>query len=79
VRTARGAAIGPWALHLTAFSRVLHSYDGGPGRVALHGRSGPLLADPLGSAASHGCVRMDNRVISRLARLAGAGTPVEIR
>jgi len=49
--------LGPWALHLTAFSDVLLNYGGGPGRVAIHGRDGTSLADPLGSSASHGCVR----------------------
>ena len=79
VRQPRGAVIGPWALHLTASSRVLHSYDGGPGRIALHGRAGGLLADPLGSARSHGCVRMPSRLISWLARHLRAGVPVDIR
>lgn len=74
----RGSNIGPFALHLTAFSDVLHSYDGGPGRIAIHGRSGSLLADPLGSAASHGCVRMSNSTLWRLAKFATPGTPVSI-
>ncbi len=51
--------LGPWALHLTAFSDVLFNYGGGPGRVAIHGRDGTSLADPLGS--------------SRLARLRARG------
>ncbi len=79
VRQPRGAVIGPWALHLTAYSRVLHSYDGGPGRIALHGRAGGLLADPLGSARSHGCVRMTSDVVSWLARRLRGGVPVDIR
>ena len=74
----RGSNIGPFALHLTAFSDVLHSYDGGPGRIAIHGRSGSLLADPLGSAASHGCIRMSNSTLWRLAKFATPGTPVSI-
>ena len=79
VRQAPGAVVGPWALHLTAHSRVLHAYDGGPGRIALHGREGGLLADPLGTAASHGCVRMRSAVIRRLAADLVPGTPVHIR
>jgi lipoprotein-anchoring transpeptidase ErfK/SrfK len=71
--------LGPWALHLTAHSRVLDNYGGGEGRVAIHGRSGALLADPLGTAASHGCVRLDNAAVSWLARRAIEGTPVRIR
>jgi lipoprotein-anchoring transpeptidase ErfK/SrfK len=78
VRQPRGSELGTWALHLTAHSDVLFDFGGGPGRVALHGRAGALLDAPLGSAASHGCVRMDDAVISWLAARAGPGTPVEI-
>ena len=74
----KGSNVGPFALHLTAFSNVLQSYDGGPGRIAIHGRSGSLLADPLGSARSHGCVRLSNSALKLLARFAKPGTPVSI-
>jgi hypothetical protein len=79
VRQPAGSELGPYALHLTAHSRTLFEYGGGPGRIALHGRDGTLLRDPLGSAASHGCVRMDDRVLLWLATRAAPGTPVEIR
>lgn len=79
VRQPPGSVIGPWALHLTAFSKVLHSYDGGPGRIALHGRAGTLLADPLGSARSHGCVRMPSALVRWLAARVRPGVPVDIR
>ncbi|HEY2056218.1 MAG TPA: L,D-transpeptidase [Solirubrobacterales bacterium] len=78
VRQPPGSELGPWALQLTAHSNTLMNYGGGPGRVALHGRSGPLLADPLGSARSHGCIRMQNRIVAWLAGRARPGTPVEI-
>jgi L,D-transpeptidase catalytic domain len=78
IRQSQGV-LGPWALHLTAHSNVLDDYGGGKGRVALHGRSGALLADPLGTARSHGCVRLDNRAVAWLARRATEGTPVLIR
>ena len=71
--------LGPWALHLTAHSNVLDDYGGGPGRVAIHGRSGALLADPLGTAASHGCIRIDNAAVAWLAARAREGTPVRVR
>lgn len=74
-----GGFLGPWALHLTAHSNVLENFGGGPGRVAIHGRSGASLADPLGTARSHGCVRVDNRDVLWLARRAKPGTPVVIR
>jgi len=70
--------IGPWALHLTAQSDVLTNYGGGAGRVAIHGRSGASLLDPLGSARSHGCVRVTNADVSWLARNIRVGTPVLI-
>lgn len=79
VRQPAGSELGPWALQLTAHSNTLMNYGGGPGRVALHGRSGPLLGDPLGSARSHGCIRMQNRIVRWLAARARPGTPVEIR
>jgi hypothetical protein len=69
---------GPFALQLTAHSNTLKNYGGRPGRVAMHGRSGGLLADPLGSARSQGCIRMQNRIIRWLARRAPPGTPVEV-
>ena len=74
-----GGELGPWALHLTAHSNVLDNYGGGEGRVAIHGRAGALLADPLGSARSHGCIRIDNAVVSWLAARAVEGTPVVVR
>ena len=70
--------LGPWALHLTAFSNVLDDYGGGPGRIAIHGRGRASLRAPLGSAASHGCIRIDNALVELLARLP-LGTPVDIR
>ncbi len=73
------AFIGPWALHLTAHSNVLRNYGGGPGRIAIHGRSGASLRDRLGSARSHGCVRVTNADVRWLARTVPTGTPVRIR
>jgi L,D-transpeptidase catalytic domain len=71
--------LGPWALSLTALSDVLESYGGGPGRIAIHGRGGASLRDPLGSARSHGCIRIDNRAVAWLARRVVPGTPVDVR
>jgi L,D-transpeptidase catalytic domain len=70
--------LGPWALHLTAFSDVLDDYGGGPGRVAIHGRGAGSLVDPLGSARSHGCIRIDNAPVRWLARVVPLGAPVHI-
>jgi lipoprotein-anchoring transpeptidase ErfK/SrfK len=70
--------LGPWALLLTAHSNVLDDYGGGPGRVAIHGRDGASLLDPLGSAASHGCIRVPDTFVRLLARHAREGTPVDV-
>jgi lipoprotein-anchoring transpeptidase ErfK/SrfK len=78
IRQPSGSELGPWALFLTAHSNVLDDYGGGPGRIAIHGRAGPLLADPLGSHASHGCIRIANARVSWLAGIAVDGTPVQI-
>jgi L,D-transpeptidase catalytic domain len=78
IRQPGGSELGPWALFLTAHSRVLDDYGGGPGRIAIHGRAGPLLADPLGSKASHGCIRVANGHVRWLHGIAIPGTPVQI-
>jgi hypothetical protein len=70
--------LGPWALLLTAYSPTLTSFGGGPGQVALHGRAGASLADPLGTARSHGCIRIPNVGVNLLARVAREGTPVVV-
>jgi lipoprotein-anchoring transpeptidase ErfK/SrfK len=73
------AFYGPWVLLLTAYSDTLEHFDGGPGQISIHGRDGSSLRDPLGSARSHGCVRIPDSGIDLLARVAVEGTPVVIR
>ncbi len=70
---------GAWVLPLTAHSNVLQSFEGGDGQIALHGRGGASLADPLGTARSHGCVRLANSAVAWIAAHVPTGTPVEIR
>jgi lipoprotein-anchoring transpeptidase ErfK/SrfK len=70
--------LGPWVLSLTASSNVLENFEGGPGRVGIHGRGGASLLDPLGSARSHGCIRISNAPVRWLARRARPGTPVRV-
>lgn len=81
-RSPPGSFEGSWILTLTAHSEVLKRFDGGDGRVALHGRGGASLADPLGTAASHGCIRLDNHAIGEIVRRIGRpqlpGVPVEV-
>ena len=76
--SARGF-VGAWVLALTAFSGTYRQFDGGPGRVAIHGRGGASLGDPLGTARSHGCVRVDNALVRWMARRLQPGVPVTIR
>jgi hypothetical protein len=70
--------VGPWVLPLTAHSRQLRRYDGGPGLVAFHGRDGASLLDPLGTARSRGCIRMNNSRIRLMLKLY-RGTAVKIQ
>ncbi len=68
---------GPYALATSARSNVLHEFDGGPGQIALHGTDN--LTGTLGTAVSHGCVRLGTHAITWLARRVGAGVPVTVR
>lgn len=70
--------LGNWVLPLTAYSDVLQTFDGGIGQIALHGRGGASLLQPVGTAASHGCVRIENKQIARIAATVPTGTPVVI-
>ncbi len=67
---------GPFALALSARSNALQEFDGGPGQIALHGRDG--LGGTLGTAVSHGCIRLSSRSIQWLAERVGPGVPVRI-
>lgn len=71
-----GAFLGPYVLPLTGYSETLNEFAGGNGRVAIHGTSLPGL---IGQAVSHGCMRMRNADVTRLAGAARPGTPVSIR
>jgi lipoprotein-anchoring transpeptidase ErfK/SrfK len=76
VRMPAGAAGGPFALALSARSDVLQEFEGGPGQIALHGLEN--LGGTLGTAVSHGCVRLSNRSISWLVARIPPGAPVTI-
>ena len=58
-RARPGAAGGPFALATSARSHVLQEFEGGPGQIALHGTDS--LSGALGTAVSHGCVRLSTR------------------
>lgn len=76
VTLSEGQAGGPFALASSDRSRVLSEFDGGPGQIAIHGRQG--LGGRLGSAQSHGCVRLANSAITWLAARIASGTPITI-
>jgi hypothetical protein len=65
---------GPVAFGTSAYSAYLSDWPGG-GVVGIHGTSLPALVP---GRPSHGCVRLRNRDILRLARLMPKGTPVRI-
>ncbi len=71
---ASGGPYGPWAFGTSAYS-TLSDWPGG-GVVGVHGTDRPGL---LPGRVSHGCIRVPNRAIARLARLMPVGTPVHIR
>jgi lipoprotein-anchoring transpeptidase ErfK/SrfK len=77
VRQPAGTATGPVVMATSAHSNALQEFGGGPGQIGLHGRTG--LPDPLGAAASSGCVRFADQDVRWLAARARAGTPVTIR
>jgi lipoprotein-anchoring transpeptidase ErfK/SrfK len=76
LQMAPGEPGGPFALATSARSNVLQQFEGGPGQVALHGRDN--LGGSLGSAESHGCVRLDTASIDWLVARIEPGTPVTI-
>jgi lipoprotein-anchoring transpeptidase ErfK/SrfK len=66
---------GPIAFGTSARSPVLTDWPGG-GFIGIHGTNQPHL---LPGRVSHGCIRMKNGHILRLARLMPVGTPLTIR
>ena len=71
----RSPTYGPVAFGTSARSPTLTDWPGG-GYIGIHGTNQPSL---IPGAISHGCIRMRNADILRLAALMPAGTPVTIR
>lgn len=67
---------GPHALGLSARSETITEFNGGDGIIGIHGTNRP---DSIGEAASLGCVRLPNEMITKLYELVPLGTPVVIR
>ena len=76
VQLPSAAAGAPFALALSARSYVYQEFEGGPGQIALHGVAN--LSGSLGTAVSHGCVRLDAASITWLAWHIRTGVPVTI-
>jgi L,D-transpeptidase catalytic domain len=75
LRNAGGSPIyGPWAFGTSAYSS-LSDWPGG-GVIGIHGTNQPWL---IPGRPSHGCIRVRNAAVVRLARLLPIGTPVKIR
>ena len=68
-------AYGPVAFATSARSAVLTDWPGG-GFVGIHGTDQPEI---LPGRVSHGCIRMRNAAILKLAHLMKVGTPLTIR
>jgi hypothetical protein len=66
---------GPIAWGTNARSPVLTDWPGG-GFIGIHGTDEP---EKIPGRVSHGCIRMKNRDILRLARLMPVGTPLTVR
>ncbi len=66
---------GPYAFALSGHSPVLNEFAGGNGRIGIHGTNEPWA---IGTDVSHGCIRVANVFVRRLARLLALGTPVRI-
>ena len=74
IRNLGGRAIyGPIAFGTSAYSR-LSDWPGG-GVIGIHGTNQPWL---IPGRVSHGCVRVPNWAVKRLAGLLKIGTPLKI-
>lgn len=70
---------GPYAFGLSVHSQIAEIQEEFPasgGRIGLHGTDDPYA---LGTDVSHGCIRLSNDNIVKLAHLLPAGTPVLIK
>lgn len=69
------AGYGTYAYGLSGFSDVLKSFNNGPGQLGIHGGGDD---SSIGRRVSHGCIRMRNSDIERLASVLPLGVPVQI-
>jgi lipoprotein-anchoring transpeptidase ErfK/SrfK len=69
-------AYGAYAFGLSGYSNVLTKFGRGDGQIGIHGTNAPAA---LGSKASHGCVRVNNAGITKLAKTLPQGVVVDIQ
>jgi hypothetical protein len=70
--------LGRWAVRLAVLSNALFNFGGGePGSRSTAGTREPWQT-PLGSAASDGCIRIDNDEIDCVAAQVQPRLPVDI-
>lgn len=69
-------AYGVYAYGLSGYSNVLTDFANGDGVVGLHGTNDP---SGIGHDVSHGCIRLTNDNITRLAKTLPLGVPVIIQ
>ena len=69
-------AYGPYAYGLSGYSEVLYKFGEGDGQLGIHGTNDP---SSIGRNVSHGCIRLSNEAITRLATTLPIGVPVEIK
>ena len=69
------SSYGPYAFGISAHSNVYTRFGAGDGEIGIHGTDDP---QGIGTRVSHGCIRLHNAAIVRLARVIPLGTPVDI-
>jgi lipoprotein-anchoring transpeptidase ErfK/SrfK len=71
----KNGPFGPFAFGLSGFSETLFDYNGGDGRLGIHGTNNPKA---LGTQVSHGCIRISNAAITKLSKTLWLGAPIKI-
>ena len=66
---------GPYIFGLAEYSDAYSVFNGGDAQIGIHGQDEPWS---IGLAASNGCVRLPNNVITELAGMLPLGTPVDL-
>lgn len=69
-------AYGPYIFGLAMFSDSYAVFNGGDAQIGIHGQDEPWS---IGHSVSHGCVRLDNSVITELVGMLPLGAPVTIQ